>query len=50
LLYMLEIETAMAGRLYNVQTFDQPAVQVGKDIARALMSGDTARLKKLYNS
>ena len=50
LMYMLEIETAMAGRLYNVQTFDQPAVQVGKDIARALMSGDTARLKTLYNS
>lgn len=50
LMYMLEVETAMAGRLYNVQTFDQPAVQVGKDIARALMSGDTAWLKKLYNS
>jgi len=39
LLYMLEVETAMAGRLYNVQTFDQPAVQDGKDIARKLMSG-----------
>lgn len=50
LLYMLEVETAMAGRLYNVQTFNQPAVQTGKDIARALMSGDTAKLRSLYNS
>lgn len=37
LLYMLEVETAMAGRLYNVQTFDQPGVDEGKKIARALM-------------
>ena len=37
LLYMLEVETAMAGRLYNVQTFDQPGVDEGKRIARALM-------------
>jgi glucose-6-phosphate isomerase len=43
LLYMLEVETAMAGRLYNVQTFDQPAVQDGKVIARALMSGGAAK-------
>ncbi|MCP4644760.1 MAG: glucose-6-phosphate isomerase [bacterium] len=39
LLYMLEVETAMAGRLYNVQTFDQPGVEEGKQIARALMGG-----------
>jgi glucose-6-phosphate isomerase len=38
LLYMLEVETAMAGRLYNVQTFDQPGVEEGKRIARELMS------------
>jgi len=37
LLYMLEVETAVAGRLYNVQTFDQPGVEEGKKIARALM-------------
>lgn len=37
LLYMLEVETAMAGRLYNVNTFDQPGVEEGKNIARALM-------------
>ena len=39
LLYMLEVETAMAGRLYNVQTFDQPGVEEGKRIARLLMGG-----------
>ena len=37
LLYMLEVETAMAGRLYNVNTFDQPGVEEGKKIARDLM-------------
>jgi glucose-6-phosphate isomerase len=39
-LYMLEVETAMAGRLYNVQTFDQPGVEEGKKIARKLMGGE----------
>ena len=37
LLYMLEVETAMAGRLYNVNAFDQPGVEEGKRLARALM-------------
>jgi glucose-6-phosphate isomerase len=36
---MLEVETAMAGRLYNVNTFDQPGVEEGKIIARRLMGG-----------
>ncbi len=39
MLYMLEAETAMAGRLYNVNTFDQPGVEEGKKIARTLMGG-----------
>jgi glucose-6-phosphate isomerase len=39
LLYLLEVETAIAGRLYNVQTFDQPGVEKGKRIARKLMGG-----------
>jgi glucose-6-phosphate isomerase len=39
LLYMLEVETAVAGRLYNVNTFDQPGVEEGKIIARRLMGG-----------
>ncbi|MBI1318156.1 MAG: glucose-6-phosphate isomerase [Candidatus Hydrogenedens sp.] len=37
LLYMLEVETAMAGRLYNVDAFNQPGVEAGKIIARKLM-------------
>lgn len=37
LLYMLEVETAVAGRLYNVNTFDQPGVEEGKVRARELM-------------
>ena len=39
LLYLLEVETAMAGRLYNVNTFDQPGVEEGKRIARQRMGG-----------
>ena len=39
LLYMLEAETAMAGRLYGVNTFDQPGVEEGKQISRKLMGG-----------
>lgn len=37
LMYMIEVETAMAGRLYNVQAFDQPGVEEGKRIARKLL-------------
>ncbi len=40
LLYMLEVETAMAGRLYRVNAFDQPGVEEGKRIARRLMGGE----------
>jgi glucose-6-phosphate isomerase len=39
LLYMLEVETAMAGQLYGVDAFDQPGVEEGKNIARKLMGG-----------
>jgi glucose-6-phosphate isomerase len=34
LLYMLEVETAMAGRLFGVNAFDQPAVEAIKDRTR----------------
>ena len=40
LLYMLQVETAMAGRLYNINAFDQPGVEEGKKIARKLMGGE----------
>jgi len=39
-LYMLEVETAMAGRLYNINAFNQPGVEEGKKIARRLMGGE----------
>lgn len=37
LMYMLEVATAMAGKLYKVNAFDQPGVEEGKKIARELM-------------
>jgi len=40
LLYMLEVETAMMGRLLNVNTFNQPGVEEGKILARKLMGGE----------
>lgn len=39
LLYLLEVATDMAGRLYNINAFDQPGVEEGKNIARRLMGG-----------
>lgn len=37
LLYMLEVQTAIAGELYNVNTFDQPSVEQAKNYTYALM-------------
>lgn len=37
LLYMLEVETAMAGRLFGVDAFDQPAVEAIKVYTRQYM-------------
>lgn len=37
LIYMLEVATAMAGKLYKVNAFNQPGVEEGKKIARRLM-------------
>lgn len=37
LMYMLEVETAMAGKLYGIDAFNQPGVEEGKKIARRLM-------------
>ncbi len=37
LLYMLEVATAMAGKLYKINAFNQPGVEEGKKIARRLM-------------
>lgn len=37
LLYMLEVQTAIAGALYNINTFDQPGVEQAKNYTYALM-------------
>ncbi len=39
LLYMLEVETAMAGQLFDVDAFDQPAVEAIKVFTRKYMGG-----------
>ncbi len=40
LLYMLELQTAYAGELFNVNAFDQPGVEDGKKATYALMGRD----------
>ena len=37
LLYMLEVQTAIAGALYNINAFDQPGVEQSKNYTYALM-------------
>lgn len=37
LLYMFEIQTAIAGELYNIETFNQPGVEQAKNYTYALM-------------
>jgi glucose-6-phosphate isomerase len=36
-LYMLEVQTAMAGQLYGIDAFDQPAVELIKIFTRKNM-------------
>ncbi len=37
LLYMYEVQTALAGKLYDIDAFDQPGVEAGKVFAYAYM-------------
>jgi len=37
LLYLLEVQTAFAGGLYNINPFDQPGVEEGKQLTYAMM-------------
>ena len=37
LLYMLEVQTAIAGELYGIDTFNQPGVEQAKNYTYALM-------------
>ena len=40
-MYMLEVETAMAGQLFGIDAFDQPAVELIKIFTRKNM-GDSS--------
>ena len=40
LLYMLELETALAGDLFNINAFDQPGVELGKNYTYGVMGRD----------
>jgi glucose-6-phosphate isomerase len=37
LLFLLEVQTAFAGGLYNINPFDQPGVELGKHYTYGLM-------------
>ena len=37
LLYLLEVQTAITGELYNINTFNQPGIEQSKDYTYALM-------------
>ena len=37
LLFMLEVQTAFTGGLYNIDPFDQPGVELGKKLTYGLM-------------
>lgn len=37
---MFEVQTAIAGELYNINTFDQPGVEQAKNYTYALMGRD----------
>ena len=51
-LYMYEVQTAFAGKLYNINAFDQPGVEAGKIAAFALMGrkGYAAEKKRITAS
>ncbi len=44
LLMGYELATAVAGRLYHVDAFDQPAVELGKRLAKQILRGEEPRL------
>jgi glucose-6-phosphate isomerase len=50
LLYMFEVQTAMAGKLYRVNAFDQPGVDELKRVTRSLdsLKGGDQRKSKWY--
>ena len=47
LIYLLEMQTAYAGELYNINAFDQPGVELGKSFAYGLMGRKGYEAKRL---
>lgn len=49
LIYLLEVETAFIGELYNINAFDQPGVELGKVLTFAMMGkkGYADKLKQV---
>ena len=39
-IYLYEVTTSFAGAMFNINTYDQPAVELGKDATFALMGKD----------
>lgn len=46
-IYLYEVTTSLAGALFNINTYNQPAVELGKEATFALM-GKTGEYKKNY--
>jgi glucose-6-phosphate isomerase len=40
LLYLLEVQTSVAGEMLGIDTYNQPGVEAGKEAARALMGAE----------
>jgi glucose-6-phosphate isomerase len=40
LLYLLEVQTSVAGKMLGIDTYNQPGVEAGKEAARALMGAE----------
>jgi len=46
-IYLYEVTTSLTGELFNINTYDQPAVELGKEATFALM-GRSGEYKKKY--
>ncbi|MEJ6951206.1 glucose-6-phosphate isomerase [Natronospora cellulosivora (SeqCode)] len=46
LFYMLELQTAMAGELFNIDAFNQPGVELGKHYTYGVLGRDAYQEKK----
>ena len=46
LLYLFEVQTAFAGELLNINAFDQPGVEEGKNATYALLGKNGYQTKK----